>query len=164
MGLVWNIIGFIILIIIVALVIFILYEYFIDKGANICGMSGVSNSPIFGSLCKCTGTDGKDLNGECYTCPTINSKKTVRTLAAVTASNACASSVTPILNSYCTDLYGAGTDSNGQCYTCNSGYSQVIGDPSMCGPTGSILSDDKVNAISLGPSVFPATLTTAVLF
>jgi len=164
MGLVWNIIGFIILIIIVALVIFILYEYFINKGANICGMSSVRNSLIFSSLCKCTGTDGKDPNGECYTCPTKNGKKTTRTLAAVTASNACASSSIPIGNSNCTDLYGAGTDFNGQCYTCSDGYSPVIGDPSKCGPSGSLLTTDKVNATSLGQSVFSANLTTALLF
>jgi hypothetical protein len=164
MGFITTIIGVIILVIIVAIILLIIYVYFIDKGAIICGIDGIGNSIIFGSLCKCPDADGKDPNGDCYTCPTINGVKTVRTAQAVTASNACAASLTPILSSNCTDLYGAGTDTNGQCYTCPSGYDTDIFNPGKCGPKWSIFSTDIVDATSLGPSSTPATITKSVLF
>jgi len=170
MGLVWNIIGFIILIIIVALVIFILYEYFINKGANICGMSSVRNSPIFSSLCKCPGADGKDLNGDCYTCPTENGVKTGRTPAAVTEANACSYSRLYTANGdlNCSGLYGTGSYeavASGKCYscppnTCKSTIDDIEG-PQACGPCGGI-ANQAANYDGL--SVFPANITTSVLF
>lgn len=170
MGLVWNIIGFIILIIIVALVIFILYEYFIDKGAMICGIDGIGNSIMFGSLCKCPDSDGKDPNGNCYTCPIINGAKTGRTTAAVTAANACSYSklYTANANANCSNLYGADSKeaiSSSKCYTCPTGTCKSTIDDlegtTACGPCGGIANQA---AIYNGLSVFPAAITMSVLF
>lgn len=167
MGVITTIIGVVILVIIIAIVLLIIYAFFIDKGAMICGIDGIGDSITFGSLCKCPDSDGKDLNGDCYTCPTINGVKTVRTAQAVTASNACAASLTPILNSNCTDLYGSGSYeavASGKCYTCPAGTCRSIYDlegTTACGPCGGIANQ---TANYNGSSSFPATITNSLLF
>ena len=169
MGLISNIVGIVILLIIVAIIIFILYVYFIDKGGTVCGIDGIGNSIIFGSICKCPDSDGKDPNGDCYTCPTINGAKTGRTPAAVTASNACSYSRLYTANAdiNCNGLYGSGSYeavATNKCYKCPTGTCRSIYDlegSTACGPCGGIANQA---ANYNGPSVFPAAVTNSVLF
>jgi hypothetical protein len=163
MGLIGKIIGIVFLIIIVVLTIFILYEYFVNKGANIC--AAVSANPlvslIFSNSCKCPNSDGKDPNGTCYTCPTIGSMKTYRSASAVTASDACWAGLTN-----CEKMYGSGSTVDaiaGVCYTCPNGLCRsiysVTGD-TACGPCGGVAN----SAAILNPLSVPAILTQSILF
>ena len=171
MGVISTIIGVIILVIIIAIVLLIIYAYFIDKGGMICGIDGIGDSIIFGSLCKCPDSDGKDLNGDCYTCPTINGAKTGRTPAAVTAANACSYSrfYTANTDVNCNGLYGSGSYeavASGKCYRCPSGKVRSAYDlegSQACGDYLSVSDADKVSAIYDGPSVFPAAITNSIL-
>jgi hypothetical protein len=163
MGLIGKIVGIVFLVIIVALIIFILYEYFVNKGANICAAANTNPfvSLIFSTSCKCPDSDGKDPNGTCYTCPTMNNIKTSRTVSAVDSRTTCGGAVLSPCAIYGSNSFLDGTS----CYSCPSSSSvrtlSAITSNTACGTS---LISGNASAILNGPTQVPAILAQSILF